>query len=470
MSLQSTSPPGSTTVPSLDPPEPREEGEQPEPPSHRHRLPALDVLRGIAILGTLATNIGIFALSSSDVVADEPRWHTWLGTAIGLVTDGKWIGLLTIMFGIGLEIQRQSARRRGDTWLGTYPWRALLLIIDGLLNYIFIFEFDVLMGYGLTGLVVCVVMAGSPKIQGWVLALGVTLHLALMTFMSMPLWMFRSGGVDRELFERDPATLSAAQLAQVAEALGTTPGEYASSWATEMSDATASDVPLTYWGEVSGRLENFWGGRAEIPMMFVMGLWLFLVGAFLYRKGLFLPAGARLRRRVMLLSFGLGLPIDWATRLWLSEYTGTFNRYLTSTMVSLGVLALVAHVYARGRRPRLPGRLVSNVGKMALTCYLAQNLIASILFRPWGLGLADRWHFGVFNMILGFAIVGTILVLGSAWWMRRHDRGPVEWLWHQGYVWIVQNTTRRWKARKAAQSPGGGSPELPARVNADSVV
>ena len=44
--------------------------------------------------------------------------------ALNLVTDGKFIGLLTIMFGIGLEIQRQSAIRRGEKWPGRYPWRA----------------------------------------------------------------------------------------------------------------------------------------------------------------------------------------------------------------------------------------------------------------------------------------------------------------------------------------------------------
>ena len=71
--------------------------------------------------------------------------------ALNLVTDGKFIGLLTIMLGIGLEIQRQSAIRRGEKRPGRYPWRAGLLILDGLLHYISIFEFDVLMGYGLTG-------------------------------------------------------------------------------------------------------------------------------------------------------------------------------------------------------------------------------------------------------------------------------------------------------------------------------
>lgn len=155
----------------------------PVPTGLKARWAALDVLRGIAILGTLATNIGIFTAGSLGMM----DWDTWemtevtepsaltdaVGTFIGLITDGKFIGLLTIMFGIGLEIQRQSAKRRGETWLGSYPWRAALLIIDGLLNYIFIFEYDVLMGYGLTGLVMCAVFAASPRVQAIVAAVGI---------------------------------------------------------------------------------------------------------------------------------------------------------------------------------------------------------------------------------------------------------------------------------------------------------
>lgn len=153
------------------------------PPSSTRRLPALDVLRGIAILGTLLTNIWIFSAAATDIDVTgqggelpasqggtgADNWVTAssaiIDNALNLVTDGKFIGLLTIMFGIGLEIQRQSAIRRGEKWPGRYPWRAGLLILDGLLNYIFIFEFDVLMGYGLTGLVVAAVMATSPKVS-----------------------------------------------------------------------------------------------------------------------------------------------------------------------------------------------------------------------------------------------------------------------------------------------------------------
>lgn len=415
-------------------------------PGLLRRIVALDVLRGIAILGTLAANIGMFAANQ----APGPAWHRPIDTAIGLLTDGKYIGLLTIMFGIGLEIQRQSAVRRGDPWLGTYPWRAALLIVDGLLNYIFIFEFDVLMGYGLTGLVMCFVLATTPRVQKWVMGLGLSLHVAYLGYLT---WaqtrMLEHQGPkisNPALLDQDPRTMTAAQLSEVALYWNTTEKKYLELWTNpDLSGTGTSD----YWDQVHQRLASFWtGGRGEIPIMFTMGLGLFLVGAWLYRAGIFEAAGARLRKTVMLLSFGVGLPIDWITRLWFSDMTGPFNRYLTSSFVSLGLLALVAHFYARGRQRGPVGNVLARVGRMALSCYVLQNLIASIIFYDWGFGLARKWEYGVFNLIFGWALVGAILVAFSTLWLRYIKRGPVEWVWHVSHEWLVRNTTGRMLARR----------------------
>lgn len=51
-------------------------------PGLLRRIVALDVLRGIAILGTLAANIGMFAANQ----APGPAWHRPIDTAIGLLT------------------------------------------------------------------------------------------------------------------------------------------------------------------------------------------------------------------------------------------------------------------------------------------------------------------------------------------------------------------------------------------------
>lgn len=431
-------------------------------PAVQGRLAALDVLRGIAILGTLAMNIGIFLAAAPEVAPVTP-FDGAVSTALGLVTDGKFIGLLTIMFGIGLEIQRQAALRKGETWLGSYPWRAALLVLDGLLNYIFIFEFDVLMGYGLTALVVCVVLTKSPRVQKWVLGVGVGAHLALMTFMSLPgTAPDESAYAVVDQVAANPSAATPEQLAQAAELLDTTPDQVAAVLAAQgVTPGGVGPVPgsalagtQSYWGGVQERLTNFWDGRSEIPIMFVMGMGLFLVGAFLYRGGLFAEHGARLRRRVMLVGFGIGLPLDWGTRLFVGEYTSMLNRYVTSALVAFGVLALVAAFYAKGRRPGRVGRAVSNVGKMALTCYIGQNLIASILFYNWGLGLAQYLRWGVWNTIIAWAGVSAILLIFSALWLRRFSRGPVEWLWHLSHAWIMKRTmpyVERVNARKAAR-------------------
>jgi hypothetical protein len=47
------------------------------------------------------------------------------------VTNGEFLGLLTILFGVGLEIQYRSALQRGLTWPVRYLWRSVLLFFEG---------------------------------------------------------------------------------------------------------------------------------------------------------------------------------------------------------------------------------------------------------------------------------------------------------------------------------------------------
>lgn len=331
------------------------------------RLPALDVLRGLAILGTLLTNIWIFAsprgmtlddLGSTAVQTPDAVARV-LEQGMEFVTDGKWIGLLTIMFGIGLEIQRQSALRRGESWPGTYPWRAGLLIVEGLLNYLFIFEFDVLMGYGLTGLVVAAVLATSPRVQKIWLWIGLSVHLLFMAGLSLLRYLatvltrnLDLAGPDEEgvwsdeaVFVRMDELLAAhpeptdAQLGAVAEEFGVEVSalrEMAEVMGTAWSDGLVSTD--SWWAMVVDRTENFWAGRTEIPIMLTMGVGLFLVGAFLYRRGLFLPAGAALRRRLMVVGLGIGIPLDVASRTVWVEVVGGMSRYVTSRSSPSGCL------------------------------------------------------------------------------------------------------------------------------------
>lgn len=415
--------------------------EQQSAPIRPTRLPALDVLRGIAILGTLLTNIWIFstagdglglALGSADDAGAGGPLTTALETGLGLVTDGKFIGLLTIMFGIGLEIQRQSALRRGERWPGRYPWRAAILVLDGVLNYVFIFEFDVLMGYGLTALAVSAIMITSPKAQKIWMIVGLSVHVAVIAAADLLL------GLLTVLMGPDGQD----ELGRGSGADGSADKDLLSLMTPDSTDS--------YWAMVHSRVENFALGRMEIPIMIMMGLGLFLVGAHLFRAGIFEARGRKLRIRTMALSFGIGLPIDWTLRLFAADWAALSTRYITSTLVAFGILALVAHFYV-GRTTTGPvGACLSAVGRMALTCYIAQNLIASVLFYNWGFGLAERidGEHQFWWTLLIYAGIAAFLISFSLVWQRFFRRGPVEWTWNLGYAGIGRLLDRRAEGRR----------------------
>jgi uncharacterized protein len=80
----------------------------------------LDILLRVTIFGALGTNIWIFSEvgtgGSSLLGREVPGWSAFdeaLASMVGLLTNGKFLGMLTILFGVGLEIQFRSAKRRG---------------------------------------------------------------------------------------------------------------------------------------------------------------------------------------------------------------------------------------------------------------------------------------------------------------------------------------------------------------------
>src|SRR4051794_37150471 len=154
------------------------------------RLASLDVLRGIAILGTLGTNIWIYTHPEGLIgfVNGTPD-SDWRGVEVGLqlMTQGKFLGLLTVMFGIGLALQQRSAVRAGHPWPGSYPWRAALLLLDGILHFVLMTEFDVLVGYAITGWIVSYLLVTSPRTQRRVIAIAAAVHVALLTLLTVAL-------------------------------------------------------------------------------------------------------------------------------------------------------------------------------------------------------------------------------------------------------------------------------------------
>ncbi|MEE2059412.1 DUF418 domain-containing protein [Rhodococcus artemisiae] len=374
----------------------------------RTRIAALDVARGIAILGTLGTNIWIFTDPAGIVgYLETAGSDPWPQRILMQLAQGKFLGLLTLMFGIGLAIQAASARRGGRAWPGNYRTRAFLLFIDGLVHYFLVAEFDVLMGYAVVSMLLCGVVVSSRRTRMWIAGTAAIVHMLLVTALVV--------------------TLAA------------TPASGDSS--SEPTDVFATG---SWWDLVVFRAENFLAFRSEVIFLVPLTIAMFLVGAALFGAGIFDERGVRLRRRLLLIG-AVAAPVDIGVGLF-GGTAGLFAaRYAIAPFVAVGLLALIAQWYSTRDHVGTVGGWLEGIGRAALSCYILQNIIASVICYGWGFGLAariDPAYRTQFTVIV-YITVCTILVIATRLWLRRFRQGPVEWLWKASFELLTRNDSDR---------------------------
>lgn len=297
---------------------------------------------------------------------------------------------------IGLELQYQSARRRGIRWPGWYLWRAALLFTEVLLHYLLIFEFDVLMGYAVTAVIVAWLIGRSDRaVRAWMITVG-TLHVVVIGLLTVV-------------------------IASAAPAATEPPLAFATgSWTDQVLDRIV--LAPVY--------------RIEAVFIIPLGIVLFLAGSQLLRAGALADdaAGRWIRARLMAVGFGVAAPLNLLTTFASADWF-LVDRYLLAPFVALGLLGLITTVVYR--LTAVPGLLrtgLTAVGRTALSCYVLQNLVAAVLCYGWGFGLAARFADARPWWVIGaWAGICALLMTLSVWWLRRFDRGPLELLSHRAY-------------------------------------
>tara|TARA_B100001245_G_scaffold73170_1_gene51859 strand:- start:649 stop:1023 length:375 start_codon:yes stop_codon:yes gene_type:complete len=106
-------------------------------------------------------------------------------------------------------------------------------------------------------------------------------------------------------------------------------------------------------------------------------------------------------------------------------FSGVYN-YFASLLISLGYASGIMLICKHGLLTKVTSGL-ANVGRMALTNYLLHTIIATTIFYGHGLG-----YFGQVSRVGQILIVSGIWAFQipfSAWWLKRFQFGPFEWLW-----------------------------------------
>ncbi|WP_045445021.1 DUF418 domain-containing protein YeiB [Citrobacter sp. S-77] len=364
----------------------------------------LDFIRGVAILGILLLNISAFGLPKAAYL--NPAWYgnitlsdAWTWAVLDLFAQVKFLTLFALLFGAGL----QMLLPRGKRWIQS---RLTLLVLLGFIHGLLLWDGDILLAYGLIGLICWRLIRDAPSVKSlfntgvllYLVGIGVLLLLGVI-----------SGGETSRAWTPDASALLYEKFWKI------NGGMEAVSNRVDMLSNSLLALGAQYGWQLAGMM---------------------LLGAALMRSGWLkgqysLSHYRRTGALLVIIGMAINLPaivaqwhLEWAYR-WCA-FLLQAPRELSAPFQTIGYAALMFGFWPQLNRFKFV-IAIACVGRMALTNYLLQTLICTTLFYQFGLFMKfDRLE------LLYFVIpVWAINLLFSVIWLRFYRQGPVEWLWRQ---------------------------------------
>jgi uncharacterized protein len=384
-----------------------------QPVAPVERIRALDVLRGWAMFGVLWSNLNDSYGTREPVTALDHalRWtQQWL-------LETRFYSLLILLFGIGFGIQLTRANSATADLRGAYYRRTTTLLAIGIVHGTLIWGGDILTIYALVAFALVMFRTASTR---------------QILVAAVLLWFIGPTIVKESMF------LSGLRI-MLPDASGESTAMYARGTWLQIEHVRVG-VYLQWLGR--------WGLQSYVTILasFLIGLWTVKSG-YLRR----VIAEPRVTRRLLvgaLGAAGIGYAMwSWGGRLWpqaqapanfvpvfpflyfqlamLRQFVFRFFDWATvGAGVAYACALLLLWQRPLGERVLRP---LAAAGRMALTTYLTQSIVCTLLFYGYGLG----WYgsVGFTGMLLITLILFGCQMAVSTWWLARFRFGPAEWLW-----------------------------------------
>jgi uncharacterized protein len=364
------------------------------------RIITIDALRGAALLGILLVNV-------QNIMGPQRIKATWLGTdrvlhvLITWLVEGKFISMFALLFGLGVALQIARARERGRSPTALLVRRFAVLAVFGVIHGVAVWSGDILLSYAATGFILLLFRSSDVRsLRRWSVGLWLATSTVLLAAAAVVLAL---GG----LSEADPSAAMAAYGS----------GDYAAMVGQRLRELSGL-IPL---------------GVFALPWT----LALMLAGMVAVRSGIATDIAGHRRqlRRLAVAGCALGLPLALAGAVVAVAGGSTTTEreaysiaivHAGGPVLALGYLSAGALVLSRHAGSAVTRRLAA-VGRMALTNYLLQSVLATAWYYTGG-----RYGTGSLTAGVGlWMIISALQLLWSPWWLARFAQGPMEALWRR---------------------------------------
>ena len=432
------------------------------PVSSGERIQALDITRGIALLGILLLNITGFGLGPSAywnpaVAGGDSGLNLLVFEINSLLFEGTMRGLFSMLFGVGMILltDRLLKKEAGIRVADIYIRRTVWLIIFGVIHaYILLWWGEVLYAYGVMGLLLFAFRTARPSV------LLVIALLLIHVDIGRSIYDYRET-LGNEVFYDKFQAMSEEEQKDADEKVV----EGNSAWegilkgpkkAGERYEKYSEETQQGYFSIVASfsSLNHTiqtalydWGIYDILSMM--------LIGIAFYKTGIITAERSNRFYLVMIL---VGYPIGLAVNYY--EYqilvNGEFlplpfqrsmlTYHYGRIFMMLGHIGMIM-IFCKSSIMGWLKTSLAAVGRMALTNYVMHSIICAFLFYGFGFGL-----FGELQRYELYYVVGGIWLfqlVTSPLWLSYFRFGPLEWLWRS----LTYNKWQPMKKHATIESP-----------------
>lgn len=377
-------------------------------PTHANeRIVALDLLRGFSLLGIFIANMLFF--HTPYIYIDPFSWFTTPSDQatfkwITVFVQGSFYPIFAILFGYGINMQYEKALRTARPFAPVLAKRLSIMLLFGFIHALLIWAGDILVSYAVMGFALLLLVRLPGK---WLAPIAAILYIIPMGGLYLLLKFFES--VDPSSSTEAYVDIHQIELSISAYAHGSFADIFAQRFMEWLLIGVGSGLLL--------------GAFTILPLI--------SFGAVLSKWKVIERAG-ELKTRLSIAAI-ICIPVG----IWIKSFP--FTKAPTASYQLLqetigGVLLALGYIAVILLLAQLPifitiFRPIAKAGRMSLTTYITQSIVATLIFYNYGLGLYGKVDLATGTwMAVGIFVIQVIL---AELWFHKYKMGPLEALWRR---------------------------------------
>ena len=369
------------------------------------RITNLDFIRGFALLGILVMNVIAFGLpitaatnSSTHGINDILDWIILVVSSVFF--EYKMMGLFSMLFGVGIMIFLENAKKKTSKPKTLAIWRNILLFFFGL-AHLSIWEGDVLAPYAICAFLLII----FPDVKKPILIFSMIV-LLMTAYIVITNYFSSLYDVSGNLISQEEWVLLASKGGELS---------YGKFW---FPDSKSWGILISMWWYIGA---------------FFRTISLMLFGILLYKLNIIQGKKENsFYKKMSIYGFLIGLPLSiYSIYLLVSSGYDPSVVFISNIFNTLSVIPMVLGytgvltILNLKLRDSITDRLRA-CGRLAFSNYIVQTIFGVFILGAFGLDNFSRSQLMIFVFI-----VWVIQIAWSKPILERFNYGPLEWLWRK---------------------------------------